>query len=202
VSPVSGRLDAFQWQTPVAALPSDKSGAIEARESGKQFGKGSGKEFAKDFENEFDDGISAPRRIEPPREALAEGAEKAGVTRQASAPAAQENIQDNVRDDALVNIQDNTPANSPASVTASEPAPSPAPPSTPPEDSSPAAAPLFRPRNDLGKNTAAIPPVIPIVRAPDDPGIDEDDRDEFAEPSTPPQGQAGGWRGFLARWGG
>src|SRR5882757_1117628 len=28
VSPVSGRLDAFQWQTPVAALPSDKGDAI------------------------------------------------------------------------------------------------------------------------------------------------------------------------------
>ncbi|HWW37162.1 MAG TPA: heme biosynthesis HemY N-terminal domain-containing protein, partial [Xanthobacteraceae bacterium] len=30
VSPVTGRLDAFQWQTPVAALPSDKGTAIEA----------------------------------------------------------------------------------------------------------------------------------------------------------------------------
>src|SRR6202166_3611539 len=30
VSPVSGRLDAFQWQMPLAALPSDQSGAIEA----------------------------------------------------------------------------------------------------------------------------------------------------------------------------
>src|ERR1700689_1125983 len=29
VSPVSGRLDAFQWQTPVAALPSDKAAPIE-----------------------------------------------------------------------------------------------------------------------------------------------------------------------------
>ena len=29
VSPVTGRLDAFQWQTPVAALPSDKGDAIE-----------------------------------------------------------------------------------------------------------------------------------------------------------------------------
>ena len=29
VSPVTGRLDAFQWQTPVAALPSDKDAAIE-----------------------------------------------------------------------------------------------------------------------------------------------------------------------------
>src|SRR4051812_26811544 len=32
VSPVSGRLDAFQWQTPVAALPSDKRPAIEMAE--------------------------------------------------------------------------------------------------------------------------------------------------------------------------
>ena len=30
VSPVTGRLDAFQWQTPVAALPSDKGDAIES----------------------------------------------------------------------------------------------------------------------------------------------------------------------------
>ena len=30
VSPVTGRLDAFQWLTPVAALPSDKAPAIEA----------------------------------------------------------------------------------------------------------------------------------------------------------------------------
>ncbi len=30
VSPVSGRIDAFQWQTPLAALPSDKNAAVEA----------------------------------------------------------------------------------------------------------------------------------------------------------------------------
>src|SRR6266852_2662766 len=30
VSPVTGRLDAFQWQTPLAALPSDKGGTIES----------------------------------------------------------------------------------------------------------------------------------------------------------------------------
>src|SRR5207248_9098907 len=30
VSPVTGRLDAFQWQTPVASLPSDKGTAIES----------------------------------------------------------------------------------------------------------------------------------------------------------------------------
>src|SRR3979411_1843852 len=67
VSPVTGRLDAFQWQTPLAALPSDKSAAIEARE----------------FEaKEFNAAISAPRRVEPPREPLAE---------MAAPPAAQDN---------------------------------------------------------------------------------------------------------------
>jgi HemY protein len=65
-------------------------------------------------------------------------------------------------------------------------------------------APLFRARQDLGKSSVAtIPPVIPIVRPPDDPGIDEEAvRDEFAEQINPAQGQAGGWRGFLSRWGG
>src|ERR1700732_483237 len=32
VAPVTGRLDAFRWQTPVASLPSDKAAAIEAKE--------------------------------------------------------------------------------------------------------------------------------------------------------------------------
>ena len=50
---------------------------------------------------------------------------------------------------------------------------------------------------------SSIPPVIPIVRAPDDPGIDDEGiRDEFAEQIGPPKAQAGGWRGFLSRWGG
>ena len=53
VSPVSGRLDAFQWQTPLAALPSDNSAAIEA--------------FA--LEEEM---LAPPRRVEPPREPVAE----------------------------------------------------------------------------------------------------------------------------------
>jgi HemY protein len=174
VSPVSGRLDAFQWQTPVAALPSDKSAEIEARE--------------------FNDAIlSAPRRVEPPREMPAE------VTPSTAA-------------------QDNSPASSPVKpvVIEAEPAPAPAP-SPPAAESAtmtaepPAgsatmtAAPLFRARTDLGKsNPAPVPPIIPIVRAPDDPGIDDEPvvRDEFAEQLSPSQGQAGGWRGFLSRWGG
>jgi HemY protein len=48
-----------------------------------------------------------------------------------------------------------------------------------------------------------IPAVIPIVRPPDDPGVDDEPAvDEFAEQIAPAQGQAGGWRGFLSRWGG
>jgi HemY protein len=44
--------------------------------------------------------------------------------------------------------------------------------------------------------------VIPLIRAPDDPGIDEEgERDEFAEQIAPPKAQVGGWRGFLSRWG-
>ena len=155
VSPVSGRLDAFQWQTPLAALPSDTSAAIEARE--------------------FTEAMAAPRRVEPPRAPVAD----------VTAPAA----------------QDNSPVKTPIEAA---PAATPAPPPPPAEPPSMAAAPLFRARADLGKSNApAVPPVIPIVRPPDDPGIDEEAAsDEFAEQTNPEQGQAGGWRGFLSRWGG
>jgi HemY protein len=65
----------------------------------------------------------------------------------------------------------------------------------------PPPAPLFRARQDLPK-TIRPPQVIPIVRAPDDPGIDDDPAsDEFREQISPTQSQAGGWRGFLSRWG-
>jgi HemY protein len=47
-----------------------------------------------------------------------------------------------------------------------------------------------------------IPAVIPIIRAPDDPGIDEEGSiDEFTEQIGTPRAQAGGWRGFWSRWG-
>jgi HemY protein len=67
---------------------------------------------------------------------------------------------------------------------------------------------LFRARQELAKDAGraappSIPAVIPIVRAPDDPGVDEDAvDDEFAEQISPAPRQAGGWRGFLSRWGG
>jgi HemY protein len=160
VSPVTGRLDAFQWQTPLAALPSDKSAAIDAKE--------------------FDEAIAAPRRVEPPRQPPTE----------AASPAAQDN--------------------SPIAAPVVEPAPAAAPaPSPPPAESPPVtAAPLFRARQDIPRDnvrgtSSSIPAVIPIIRPPDDPGIDDEPvSDEFAEQVGPPHAQAGGWRGFLSRWGG
>ena len=101
--------------------------------------------------------------------------------------------------------QDNSPPategepKSEPAVTSAEP-PKPA---SEPAESSPAATPVFRTRADLGKPAPApIPAVIPIVRAPDDPGIDDEaPSDEFSEQIGTPKAQAGGWRGFLSRWG-
>src|SRR6266404_2361725 len=157
VSPVTGRLDAFQWQTPLAALPSDKSAAIES--------------------SPFEQAMLAPSRgVEPPREVPVEPAPSAA--------------------------QDNSPALAATVEPAPASTPAPSPPQT--ESASVTPAPLFRQRQDLGKSSVAtIPPVIPIVRPPDDPGIDDEAvSDEFAEQINPAQGQTGGWRGFLSRWGG
>ena len=165
VSPVSGRLDAFQWQTPLAALPSDKSATFES--------------------GEFNAAMAAPRRVEAPRGETVEAAPPSSI-----APPA----------------QDNSPVLSPVGTPAEpKPAPVPAAPAPPSQTESVpvAAAPLFRQRQDIPKsNPTSIPAVIPIIRPPDDPGIDEDAvADEFAE-QVGPQRQAGGWRGFLSRWGG
>jgi HemY protein len=186
VSPVSGRLDAFQWQMPLAALPSDKNGAIES--------------------SPFEEAMLAappPRRVEPPKEALQEASKE--TLKEAKDPASQPVV----IEPALPAAQDNSPdaavAVEPPAAAAATPAPPP-----PPTQSAPVTAPpLFRarqdiPKQDIPKNApSSVPPVIPIVRAPDDPGIDEEaQRDEFAEQISPLPGQEGGWRGFLARWGG
>ncbi len=157
VSPVTGRLDAFKWQTPLAALPSDKHATVES--------------------SPFEQAMLAPsRRDEPPREPPAEAA---------TPPAAQDN--------------------SPQAAAVAEPAPAAAP-APPPHSESPSATavPLFRARRDIPKGSQqSIPAVIPIVRPPDDPGIDDEPvSDEFAEQVGAPPRQAGGWRGFLSRWGG
>jgi HemY protein len=172
VSPVTGRIDAFQWQTPLAALPSGKDAAVDVSP----------------FEEAM---LAPPRHVEPPSEVKSD--EKNDAPHDVTPPAAIEHIPA---------AQDNSPA--PAAVV--EPAAPPSPP--PPESPVVTAVPLFRQRADIPKDPhkgapAGIPAVIPIVRAPDDPGIDEDPAgDEFAEPVNTVQGQAGGWRGFLSRWGG
>jgi HemY protein len=171
VSPVTGRLDAFQWQTPLATLPAEKSTTIEVSA----------------FEEAM---LAAP----PPRR---EVSANEGLVKPPQETAPQ----------IVVATQDNSP--SAERTEAAQPAPQPVPvqATQPPparSESRQAAAPLFRARADLSKAPAApIPIVIPILRAPDDPGIDDEaPSDEFVEQIGTPKQQAGGWRGFLARWGG
>jgi HemY protein len=185
VSPVTGRLDAFQWQTPVAALPSDKGGTIESSP----------------FEEAM---LATPRRavvIAPPEQVAEPPSEPAAAPEVSAAPVAP----------APSAEQDNTPpaatAAEPVTVEAGATAPVAEPASPPPkpvEPAPPQPAPLFRSRKDIPKAVPApIPAVIPLVRAPDDPGVDEDGPpDEFAEQIGPPKAQAGGWKGFLSRWSG
>ena len=154
VSPVTGRLDAFQWQTPLAALPSDRDTAIESAV----------------LEEEM---LAPPRRIEPPEEPAAE--------EEQTAPAAeQDNSPELASVEAPVLAPVLAPTAEPASPPAAEPTPAPAAvPSPPPAESpAPAAAPLFRSRHDISKTVpSSIPAVIPILRAPDDPGIDDEAAD-------------------------
>ncbi|SDH00069.1 HemY protein [Bradyrhizobium sp. Rc2d] len=174
VSPVTGRLDAFQWQTPVASLPSDKGATIESSA----------------FEEAM---LAAP----PPKRVTAAASEapvEPPAAPPAPAPAAQDNSPPQAKEPTKEAVKEE-PTLIPAEPV--DPAPAPV------ESSSPAATPVFRSRADLGKpGPAPIPAVIPIVRAPDDPGIDDEGpSDEFTEQIGTPKAQAGGWRGFWSRWG-
>jgi HemY protein len=174
VSPVTGRLDAFQWQTPVASLPPDKGTTIES--------------------SAFEEAMLAappPKRVtaasESPVEPVRPEPAPVPAAQDNSPPAAKEPAKEPAKEEPVA-----TPAEqvSPVPETA--------------ESSPPAATPLFRTRADLAMPAAApIPAVIPIVRAPDDPGIDDEGpSDEFTEQIGTPKAQAGGWRGFWSRWGG
>ena len=200
VSPVSGRLDAFQWQTPVAALPSDRGDAIESSP----------------FEEAM---LAAPHKavvLEPPAPVVVEPVPSPVVVPAPSAAPAV-SVAPVVSAPAPAAEQDNAPPPAaaaeaaPVEVSSAEAAPSEAAtaaaptPSPVPTDPAPSRpAPLFRARQDIPKAVPApIPAVIPIIRAPDDPGVDDEGApDEFAEQIGPPRAQAGGWRGFLSRWGG
>lgn len=151
VSPVTGRLDAFQWLTPVAALPSDKAPVLDA---------------------EVADAPALPPVLE------------AGPAVTLPPPA--------------VTLQDNKPVPVP-----SPPAPAALPAAPPPAEPaiSNVPPPVFRPRREIEKPDAPrIPAVIPIVRAPDDPGVADEARDEeFDDPVQPEPAQPGGLKGFLSR---
>lgn len=150
VSPVTGRLDAFQWLTPVAALPSEKAPVLEA-------------EVAEE------PALPAPLDVTPA----------------ATLPPP-------------ATVQDNEPP-APAEEAAPAPSASAAPAIAPATANVP--PPVFRPHRDIEKPDAArIPAVIPIVRAPDDPGVpDEVVHDEYDDPDRPEPAQPGGWKGFLSR---
>lgn len=151
VSPVTGRLDAFQWLTPVAALPSEKAPVLDA---------------------EVADEPALPPALE------------AGPAVTLPPPA--------------VTLQDNKPVPMP-----SPPAPAALPAAPPPAEPaiSNVPPPVFRPRREIEKPDAPrIPAVIPIVRAPDDPGVaDEAQDEEFDDPVQPEPAQPGGLKGFLSR---
>lgn len=147
VSPVTGQLDAFRWQMPLAALPSDKAVVVEPEPAREPL-------------------LAPPPADDTAPVEIAASAEDTHVP--------------------PTNTTDGAEGERPSEPAGAAPV---------------AAPPLFRARQEAARKSAvAIPPVIPIVRAPDDPGIDDEtDRDEFDGPGGP-TAQAGGWRGFVTRW--
>lgn len=175
VSPVTGRLDAFQWQTPLAALPSDKAVVVEPEP------------------DQVMEPLLAPPDEESPNEELSnEGRSNEGLASDESVAAKA------VRHDATPRRTDGTLGVTATSTTATPATDRPTPAGS--AATSAAAPPLFRARHDLAqKSKVEIPAVIPITRAPDDPGID-DERDAYDEQTGYGSAQAGGWRGFVSRW--
>ena len=234
VSPVTGRLDAFQWQTPVASLPSDKGATIES----SPFEEAMLAAPAPRRERLGNEGLAEPPRealpvvtpepatqdnsppapdaapkmepkTEPKTESKSEKPEPNAVAKTAPEPiepaAARAAPAAKAVDKAVEKAVDNRVDKSAEPVSLPAPAAT-APQPSPPTESLPPAtpAPLFRTRADLGKPAGVlVPTVIPILRAPDDPGIDDEaPGDEFAEKIGTPRTQAGGWRGFWSRLGG
>jgi HemY protein len=244
VSPVTGRLDAFQWQTPVASLPSDQ-GATIARSAFEQtmlaprpvrpaIAEGLAEPpravapvVESEPESELKPDSGPPPQPEPevrpeaepelqPAPAPAQAAEAPPPEPEVTPSAVQDNLPPpRVAAEPVAPVV-SPPLTSPQAVVVPVTAPnpetdevSPSPAATPapaptPVAESAAPTPLFRARSDLDKPAPPVPVIVPIVRAPDDPGVENDEelpRDEFAEQLAPSK-QAGGWRGFWARLGG
>ncbi|MGJ4952758.1 heme biosynthesis protein HemY [Bradyrhizobium sp. HKCCYLS20291] len=233
ISPVTGRLDAFQWQTPVASLPSERNSVIESSEFAEAV-------LAPPSRPAIPDGL-----VEPPRGAAAAPVVITPTLQdnepprpaEAAAPApaveiptvnAVDNPVDKPVDIPVEKAEDSpvvevTPAPAQSTAEAAPPlqaaapeaqaeaeaditdeAETPAEPAKPVETAAAAPTPLFRNRSDLAKpGETQIQAIVPIMRPPDDPGVEDEDhpRDEFAE-QIAPKAQAGGWRGFWSRFGG
>lgn len=155
VSPVTGRLDAFQWQVPVSALPSNKVEAID---------------------DKFHDALIASAAGEALPASTTAEAVTVTVEAAPEAPIVTPKETTVVADEPAKSDKPAKATEAPTEVAAA------------PGSS---AAPLFHRRKEAA-------PVIPIVRAPDDPGVDEDAApEEFAERSqAPAAGQSTGWRGY------
>ncbi|KPF99017.1 heme biosynthesis protein HemY [Rhodopseudomonas sp. AAP120] len=167
VSPVTGRLDAFQWQVPLAALPAKKTVVVE--------------------DNPFHDALiasSAPEALPP-----ATADEPVTVTIEPAAEAAVVTPQE--PEPAVVTIEPE-PADKPKDVKDKEAAKA-----TPEAPAAAAETVIPMPSPPLFHRRAQPQPVIPIVRAPDDPGVDEEaPPEEFSERPPTPAGQTGSWRGY------
>ena len=219
----TGRLDAFQWQTPVASLPSDKGAVIAPTAFEEAM-------LAPPPDRAIPDGLAEPPRDVAPAPAAVIEPESTVEAKPESSP--EPEPQAEVEPEPTAQpvaeppppVQDNRPpprgapepepeppAASPPQPVVIQVAPKPETAETPAPDVAPAQpsesagpAPLFRPRTDLDRPAPPVPVILPIVRAPDDPGIEDDEelpRDEFAEHLAPSK-QAGGWRGFWSRFGG
>jgi HemY protein len=138
VSPVTGRLDAFQWVTPVAALTSDH---VDVAAEASHLPEKLPEPASVAIESKV-----APAEPEP-------AVEKAPVEA-APAPVKTDNV----------------------------------------------APPVFRARPAGEARSPAPSAIIPLVRAPDDPGVPEDDFSD--DPDAAHDRQPGGWRGFVSRLGG
>ncbi|CAL74256.1 conserved hypothetical protein; putative signal peptide;putative HemY porphyrin biosynthesis protein [Bradyrhizobium sp. ORS 278] len=236
ISPVTGRLDAFQWQTPVASLPSERNSVIESSEFAEAI-------LAPPSRPAIPEGLVEPPRTvpaapvvitptlqdnEPPRPAEPEPAVETAVADVVDKPVdkpvdirvekaedkVEKAVEGPVAEPAVVTsrpasaepappLQAAAPSEADAEAETAEEPETPPEPAKPAETAAAAPTPLFRNRSDLAKPPETpIQAIVPIMRPPDDPGVEDDDqpRDEFAE-QIAPKAQAGGWRGFWSRFG-
>jgi HemY protein len=159
VSPVTGRIDAFRWLTPVASLPSDAAPVLEP--------------LPMDEPGQPPLDVSPVTAELPPPDTAAPDDAPAAETADPEEPEEANEAEKEV-----------SPAAAPPAAAVAD-----------------AAPPVFRPRREIAKADAErAAPVIPILRAPDDPGVADDGSGRgFDDPERSDDVQPGGWKGFLSR---